>query len=193
MRNALIAILIGILASTFIINSSHISTEYFSRNIRMEQYNVKFYKNNVRIMDVDTLNPMNDYFDGIGELSIFTPKHKVKVSVGFDIYGHINLDQIDSCFEIFGKLANDSSIPHKIHIIKYVQAVPIFQNNGAALAGISKDGKAFIISEVALSNQFLFIDTIDRLFKSYVIYQVLPFKFFNIPAAHHSNTPIFQH
>ena len=81
------------------LKSAYSVSEGYKIESTKEHNIINFYKNDKRIDSVDIWNPNDDDFDKKGSASTDTPELKIKIIVEFDIYGHIDLDQIDSCIK----------------------------------------------------------------------------------------------
>jgi hypothetical protein len=134
----------------------------------LERTLVTFYENNNPVKPDSISNPENNSFDGRGGVFASTPKYNIKIYVRFNIYGHIELTQIDSCYNkyVIKPLKKDKviPIPKKIIIMKHIEIMNIYKAFFVIMAGISPDEKAFLISELALTTPGILTGLIKELF-----------------------------
>jgi len=142
----------------------------FTTQSTLERNMVTFYKNNKRFDSVKVINPQGNIYDGNGYIKTQTPTYEIELFVEFNVYGHIRLEMVDSCFkEFILNLANGKRaiFPKKIVILKHHKIIQMF-NNHSALAGMTLNGTAFYLSEVYASNNIALKFALTDLFLAYM-------------------------
>jgi hypothetical protein len=126
---------------------------------------ISFYKNEQRILNPKIFNPDKSIFDKVGCTMATTDKHKVELCVEFNIYGHINLTEID---ELYDEIIGDSTknFPLQIIVIKHPDIISMF-GQFAVMAGMHPSGKSFILSEISLTSSSVFMEVLRNVITSY--------------------------
>jgi len=152
-------------------------TDYVT-NSRLERNIITFYKNNKAFDSIQIVNPTGDLYDGAGWAATKTPKYDIDVMVEFNIYGHLKLELIDSCYKAYLlDLAKNKNLifPKKIAVLKHHKITRMF-NNPSALAGMTIDGTTFYMSEIYMSNPLALKDALADLFITYLVRNKIPIK-----------------
>lgn len=149
-----------------------IPKDSYTLHSKLEHNVINFYKNDLKVDSLKLWNPDNNIFDGIGHITAITPIHQIEISVEFNIYGHINLNEVDSCYDEFVKEYKKRNkkgiLPKKIHIIKH-HKLALNYGEPMIVAAIDRTKTMFLLSELTMGNNHIFKTSLRDVFKLYFL------------------------
>ena len=92
--------------------------------------------------------------------------------VEFDIYGHINLNEIDSAYGEFIKECKQKTkkgiLPRKLRIVKH-HKLALQYGEPMIVAAIDQAKTTFFLSEITMGNNLIFKNALKDVFKLYFL------------------------